>query len=133
MMLWGAGIAQLRARLLTKPLLQRGSEARFADARLAGNQRDLSMAAFSALPTPQQQINFLSPSDERGQRSAAQSFEAAFDGAHPQYLPYLGRLAGLGQRDRADRGTIEKATNQAPGGLVDRHSVGLRPCLQSCG
>src|SRR5215468_2163073 len=99
MMLWGTRIAQLRARLLSKSLLQRGGEARFADARLAGNQRDLPEAGFSALPTPQ----------------------------------YLGRLAGPDQRDRTDRGTIKKATNEAPGGLVDRQRAGLRPCLQSCG
>src|SRR5262249_50779908 len=35
--------------------------------------------------------------------------------------------------DRTDRRTIKKATNEAPGGLVDRQRVGLRPCLQSCG
>src|SRR5262249_52737079 len=69
-------------------------EPRFADARFAGNQHDLTLAALRPRPAPQQQLGFFLAPDEGSQTARMQGLEAAFDGARPQRHPGAHRLGG---------------------------------------
>jgi hypothetical protein len=70
-------ITQPDVRLAVQALRQCCGDAGLADARFAGDQHDLAVAALGALPAPQQQLDLLVAADQRGQRQAAQSLETA--------------------------------------------------------
>jgi hypothetical protein len=69
-----------------------GGESGFADARLAGDQYHLTVAALRLRPAPQQQFGFFVAPDEGGQTTRMQCFEPAFDSACPQRQPGAHRL-----------------------------------------
>ena len=83
-MLWGAEIAQARMRLAGEVLRQRGGQSRFADARLAREQHDLSLTGLGLGPAPQEQIRFLFASDQGRQPARMQRLEAALSRTLPK-------------------------------------------------
>ena len=72
-----AEVADARECLAAQPLIQRGLQARLADARLAGDQHHAPLAGFRLRPAPKQQLEFLLAADQRGQPGCAQRLEAA--------------------------------------------------------
>ena len=70
-----AEIAQAEMWRGLEALRQCRGDARFANARLAGDQDDLPIARFGARPAAQQQVDFLVAADQRAQRRSAQGFE----------------------------------------------------------
>ena len=60
-----AEIAQAGVRLAREPLLERAVMPRLADARLAREQHDLTLAAPGSLPAPEQQLDLLLAPDQR--------------------------------------------------------------------
>src|SRR5215468_2301506 len=79
-----AEIPQAKMRLLLQALLQCRSDARLADAGLAGDQHDLTVAGLGARPATQQQVDLLVAADQRAQRRSVQCLEAARNGARSQ-------------------------------------------------
>src|SRR5262249_8255539 len=79
-------------RFRSKAFEKISCEPRFADARFAGNQDDLTLAALRPRPAPQQQLGFFLAPDEGSQTARMQGLEAAFDGARPQRHPGPRRL-----------------------------------------
>ena len=65
LMVRGAEIAQARVRLALNALQQLCRKARFADARLAGEQHHAPFAALRLLPAAKKQFDFLLAPDER--------------------------------------------------------------------
>ena len=65
-------------RLSSKALQQRRRQPRLADARLAGEQHNLTFAGLCLRPAPQQQFEFFFPPDKLGQPARVESLEAAF-------------------------------------------------------
>src|SRR5215472_4172462 len=76
----------------SKVFQESSREPRFADARLAGNQHHLTLAALRPRPAPQQQLGFFRAPDEGSQTARMQCLEAAFHGARPQHHPSAHRL-----------------------------------------
>src|ERR1700745_2094544 len=74
-------------RLGSEAFEQRGREARFADAGLAGEQHHLTFAGLRSRPAPQQQLGLFFPADEGGQAGRVQRLETAFDGSPSQRRP----------------------------------------------
>jgi len=95
-------------------VLQRKSNARLADARLAGNQHHLAFSLLRLRPTPPQQLEFFLAANQRRQACGAQRLEPAFDAARAEHAP---RLAC------AKFAAVEQVADQAPRGLVDHDRV----------
>jgi hypothetical protein len=91
-MLGRAEIAQACMRFRNDAFQQSSCEPRFADARFAGNQHHLTLAALCSRPAPQQEFGFFFAPDEGSQTAHMQRLEAAFYGARPQRHPGAHRL-----------------------------------------
>src|SRR5262249_18449962 len=85
-------ILQSRARLSRNLLRERSNKAGLADAGLAGNQHDLSLAVLCLPPAAQKQFEFLIAPYQWRQLVRPQRFEAALDLALAQNLPGLNRV-----------------------------------------
>src|SRR5262249_28644530 len=81
-----AEIAQAGVRLARDPLLQGGTEAGLANARLARKQHHAAFASFRAMPLAQQEVDLLLTPDERREHRPMQRLEPAFDGALANHL-----------------------------------------------
>ena len=68
-------------RFRSKAFHKGSCEPRFADARFAGKQHDLTLTALCSRPAPQQQFGFFLAPDESSQTARMQCLEAAFYGA----------------------------------------------------
>src|SRR5262252_4234012 len=74
-------------RFRSKAFEKISCEPRFADARFAGNQHDLTLAALRPRPAPQQQLGFFLAPDEGSQTARMQCLEAARRGTRAQRRP----------------------------------------------
>src|SRR6516165_8284239 len=74
-------------RFWTNSFQKGGGEPGFADARFAGNQHHLTVAALRPRPAPQQQFGFFLAPDEESETARMQCLEPAFDSALPQRQP----------------------------------------------
>jgi hypothetical protein len=71
---------------------QRGSQSRFANARLTGKQHHLPFAGLCLRPSAQQQFEFFLASDKLGQAGRVKSVEAALDRGWSRRGPGSNRL-----------------------------------------
>src|SRR5215472_716382 len=112
------------------PLDKGLSDARFADAGLAGDQHNAPLAGLGLLPSAQKQVDLLVATD-KGCSSRAQRFEAAIDGADAGYLPDLHRTVEALEGQGTKRGVFEEVTEEAAGIAVDHHRVRCGQRLKS--
>jgi hypothetical protein len=89
----------------------------------------LFIASAGALPSAQQQVDFLVAADKRVQRRSSQRLKPALDGTLCQNLPSADQLAA-GGFDCAELAAVEQMTNKASCRWIDRHRVRLRRNLQ---
>src|SRR5207247_243022 len=75
-----AEVAKAHMRLALELDQEALGDARLADAGLAGEQHDPTLAGLGLIPTAQQQIDLFLPADERGQRAFAPRLEPADTG-----------------------------------------------------
>ena len=66
-------------RLGSEAFQQRGSQSRFANTCLTGQQHHLAFAGLRFRPAPQQQFEFFLPTDKVGQTARVERLEAALD------------------------------------------------------
>jgi hypothetical protein len=78
-MLRGAEVAQSDMRLVGDAFQQRSRKPRFADARFAGEQNDLTFAALCSRPAPMQKFEFFFPPNECRQAGCVKRVKAALD------------------------------------------------------
>src|ERR1700727_2877873 len=97
-----AKVAQAGMRFVLELVFERRGEARFADARLAGQQHDAAFALLDLQPAPPQQLDLLVAADQRGKAYSAQGLEAAGDGALAQHPKSADRFCKTLQRRRRD-------------------------------
>jgi hypothetical protein len=128
-----AEIAQAQVWLGAEAIYQCCSDARFADAGLAGDQHDLAIPGLGARPAPQQQVDLLVAADQRGQRRAAQCLEPARDDARTQHLPCRHRRGDAPQFDGAEVAVVEEVAEQPARARGDNDSVRLGQGLQPGG
>ncbi len=132
-MMGRAEVAQPREVLAFEPLAQGGRETRFADPGLAADQNHLPLACGGAPPAAQQQLDFLLPPDERGQRSRAQRLEAAQDAALADDAPGALRLGEAGERPAPKIRDLEEGADLPPRALGDDKRIRRGECLKPCG
>ena len=129
-----AEVAQASVRLACKPLLERSGDARLADARLAGKQYNLTLAALGSLPAPEQQLDLLlAPNQRRLAAQGVQRLEAVLDRAFAEDTPgrhWFGKALRL---DCAEVLVFEETAGQAVRALRDHHRVRLGKSLQPGG
>src|SRR5262249_61931327 len=89
-----AEVQEAGVRLLGEPLLDSPRQPRLADARLTGQQHDLTFTTLRSLPSAQQQLNFFLAPDQRRKCSSVLCLEAARHGARAKDLP---RLDGINE------------------------------------
>src|SRR5262249_3606203 len=120
----GLGLEQLQ---------QRSREPRLADARLARDQHNPSLAAPSLGPAPTQYLELLIAANQRCRVCTAQGLEPIVDRARPQHLP---GLRWRGHTDRFDGSKIaiaEQIADQSPRHCVDHHRVRFGKAQQPTG
>ena len=121
-------------RLALEPDQQAFSDARLADAGLAGEQHDPTLADLGLIPTAQQQLDLLLPANERGQRARAPRLEPADAGRLAAHLPRLHRLRQPLHLVGTERAAVEHPPHQPPrAGRNDdlaRRCRGLQPRRQ---
>src|SRR5260370_14495890 len=91
-MMGRAEIAKARMRLTLEPRQQAFSDARLADAGLAREQHDPTLAKLGLIPTAQQQLDLLLSANERRQPARAPRLEAADAGRLAAHLPSFHRV-----------------------------------------
>ncbi len=87
-----AEISQAYVRLALEPDQQAFRDVRLADAWLAREQHDPSLARLGLIPTAEQQRDLLLPPNERGQCARMQRLKPADYGRLAMHLPCLHRL-----------------------------------------
>ena len=129
-----AEIAKASMRLALEPGQQAFGDARLADAGLAGEQHDPTLAELGLIPTAQQQLDLLLPADERGQRACATRLEPADAGRLAAHLPRLHRLRQPLHLVGTERAAVEHPPHQPPRAGRDndlaRRCRGLQPRRQ---
>src|SRR6516165_2635719 len=99
-------------------------QARFTDARLAGDQHHPSLAQLRLLPAPRQEVELLVAADERrGPRT--QCLKAADDPALADHTPGTLWLAKTGERLRPEILQLEQHADLSPGAVGN--DQGARP------
>src|SRR5262245_20283918 len=118
-------------RFRSKAFEKISCEPRFADARFAGNQHDLTLAALRPRPAPQQQLGFFLAPDERSQTARMQCLEAAFDGARPQRHPDVHGPGNALKVSGAKVIELEEIAEKAARSFGNDHGVRLGNPLQT--
>jgi hypothetical protein len=129
-MIGRAEIAQVEIWLAVQALRQCRDHARLADAGFARDQHDLTIARLGARPAPQQQVDFLVPADQSGQRRSAQCLEPARNCARTQHLPSRHRRGDALDLDGAEIAVFEEITDQPARARGDDDGAGLGQGLQ---
>jgi hypothetical protein len=121
-------------RLALEPRQQAFSDARLADAGLAGEQHHPTLAELSLTPTAQQQLHLLLPASERGQRARAPRVKAADPGRLAAHLPRMHRLRLPLHLDGMERAAVEHLPHEPPragrNNDLARRCDGLQLCRQ---
>src|SRR5215469_18658287 len=107
----------------SKVFQESSSEPRFADARFAGNQHHLTLAALRPRPAPQQQLGFFLAPDEGSQTARMQCLEAAFDGTRPQRHPSSRRLGDALKVSGTEVLKLEEIAEKPPRRFGNDHRV----------
>ena len=128
-----AEIAQANMRLVLDLIFQRRRQARFTDARLAGEQDHAAFVVFEPLPAPQQQLHFLVAADQRCAAFRAQGFEAAGDAALAQHAPRRNEPGKALQLGRRNRFVFEDVAGEPPRRRIDDQGVRRGERLQTGG
>src|SRR5262245_33055651 len=76
-----AKVSQASVRLRSQAVLERGGQARLADAWFAGQKHDAAFTVLDLRPTALQQLHLFLAADQWRAAFRAQRFEAAGDGA----------------------------------------------------
>src|SRR5690242_11289919 len=121
---------QRRTRFAAEPFAQAADKTGLADARLAGEQDDLSLALLRPLPPVQQQCQFLVAPHQRGSERAVSGVEPALGGPLAEDDPSPNRLSEAFQAHRVQIAVGEQITEQAVCGLGNDHMPRLRYLLQ---
>ena len=125
-----AEIAKASMRLALEPRQQAFGDARLADAGLAGEQHDPTLAELGLIPTAQQQLDLLLPANERGQRARAPRLEPADAGRLAAHLPRLHRLRQPLHLVGTERAAVEHPPHQPPRAGRDHDLAGRCRGLQ---
>ena len=110
-MMGRAEVSQACMVLSTKSALNSLRNPRFSNTRLTRYQHDRSFALFSPFPSPHEQVDFLVPPDQPGERRAAQCFEPARDDARTQHLPSRHRCGDTLDLDGAEIAVLEEISH----------------------
>jgi hypothetical protein len=125
-------VPQQHVRLIRlQPLAHSADQARLADAGLAGQQHDLTLAIFGLLPAAEQQSELPLTPDQRCQARCLTRFETVLHPAWAKYLPGPYRLGQTLERVLTELGEVEQATDQAPRARRDHHAMRRRQRLQA--
>ena len=117
-------------RLALEPGQQAFRDARLADAGLAREQHDPTLAELGLIPTAQQQLHLLLPANERRQRARAPRLEPADAGRLAAHLPRLHRLRQPLHLDGTERAAVEHPPHQPPRAGRDHDLAGRCDGLQ---
>jgi hypothetical protein len=119
-----AEIAKAHMRFALEPDQQTFSDARFADAGLAREHHDPTLADLGLIPTAQQQLDLLVPTNERRQRARAPRLEPADVDRFAAHLPRLHRLRQPLHLVGTERAAVEHPSHQPPRAARDYHLTG---------
>src|SRR5262245_51938654 len=118
-------------RFRSKAFKKISCEPRFADARFAGNQHDLTLAALRPQPSSQQQLGFFLAPHECGQVARMQRLEPALHGTRPQRRPDLHRSWDALQLPCPEVIEFEQIAEKPSRTLGNHDRVWLSDCLQA--
>ena len=113
------------------PGAQRLGQARFADARLAGEQHQLALAAAGELPTPHEQGKLQLAADQVGQRRVVRGGEAAFHHRLTHHLPACYQIRKTLEGNGVEWTQLEHPAKAAARAGADNGGVGFGDLLQA--
>ena len=128
-----AEIAQPRVWLTGDPLTQVLQQARFADARFAGDQDGLPLAGSGPLPAVQKYRQFLLTADQGCRASAVKRLEPASGAAFANHTPRGDRAGKALGVDRTKLGELKEPAEQPPRRVGDDYGAGFGERLQAGG
>jgi hypothetical protein len=118
-------------RFVSQTLAQCEDNPRLADASLARQQHDLTLAAFGQLPAIEEESEFVFAADERANIGASQSLEPTLGCCFAKNAER--RYGGFEPFDvlRAQIGDCEPAAKKTPSAFGDHHSTRFCELLQT--